>query len=61
MPYVHWPLSEQQVDCSEALETLENIGVTWPRAQGATPDFLKGKMTLSEQNFLAKTLPNWNF
>lgn len=61
MSYVYWPLSEQHVDCSKALETLENIGVTWPRRCGAMPGFLKGKMTLSEQNVSAETLPNWDF
>lgn len=61
MSYVYRPLSEQHVDCSRALETLENIGVTWPRIRSAMPDFLKGKMTLLEQNVSAETLPNWDF
>lgn len=35
--------SEQHVDYGKALETLENIGVSWPQGWNPTPDFLKGK------------------
>lgn len=61
MSYVYRSLREQHVDCSRALETLENIGVTLPRVRSAMPGFLKGKMTLLEQNVSAETLPNWDF
>ena len=43
------------VDHSKVLETLENIGVTWPRGESLMPGFLEGKMTLLEQNVLGET------
>lgn len=36
--------------CSKALEALEGTGETWPWGQSPMPGFLKGKMTLLEQN-----------
>lgn len=49
------------VDHSKVLETLENIGITWPRGESPMPGFLEGKMTLLEQNVLGETLLNWDF